>query len=492
SKNVVVLARDRCGQKPLFYFYNGNSLFFASELKAFTRIQDLPRKISASGLDQYLGYGFVSASDCILEGYKKLEAATAMVFDLHDGNLSAESFWTPPAYQTTSKVFDSIELLNELEKLFEASISRHLVSDVPVGVLLSGGLDSSLITAFAHKKIDKLKTFTVSIPGNSKYDEAIYARQISDFFGTEHYELEASDSAHNLLPKLAWQFDEPIADSSIIPMALVSEAVSGHCKVALGGDGGDELFGGYDHYQRLIVLKKLSKLAPIQLRILIARFSERALPLGFKNSNLRTWIMAFGSNFEKELPLVANIFDTFSRKKLLGGFDQNIEFIEDIKKFETGLEGDLLSCSTAWDFQHYLIDDLLVKVDRASMMHSLEVRAPFLDNDLIDFAFNSIPPNEKVTQSNKKIILKKLAAKVLPKNYDFKRKQGFSVPLADWFKKGTFRDMTTDILTSEDCIFDKKTVLQLIEGQDANRNNSERLFSLLNFELWKQSHDVKI
>ena len=492
NNKKVILGRDRSGQKPLFYFYKNRQIYFCSELKALSSIPELPRKVNLGALDQYLAMGFVAGTSCILEGFKKLEAASVMIFDTESGSLKKKLYWTPPSNQ---RLFDRSASLNSrahLEKLLEDSVKRHLVADVPVGVLLSGGLDSSLITAFASRHFEKIKTFNVSIPNNSKYDEAQHAREIAKYFNTEHFELEATDQLTNLLPKLAWHFDEPISDSSIIPMALVSEAVSKNCKVALGGDGSDELFGGYDHYQKLLKLYDLSKFAPKKVRAFIANYAEQKLPLGFKNSNLRTWLMAFGADLKHELPMVANLFDVFSRRQLLAKYKNDIIFEDDRVPLLNSKHGDLISFAMLFDFQKYLIDDLLVKVDRASMMHSLEVRAPFLDTKLIDFAFSNVLSNEKVDKTNKKVLLKKVARKILPHSYDFDRKQGFSIPLSDWLVDGPFKNMAYDILLSNNCTFNKQTVLKLLDGQRKNRNNSERIFSLLNFELWKQTHKIAI
>ncbi len=487
----VYFARDRSGQKPLYYFYNGKSLYFSSELKGLSKIEKLPRKVDIVSLDEYLGFGFVSDHRCIFSGYNKLTPATLMIFDLKNGRLAFEKYWVPPNYKSSSSKLLEIEIIKKLEDLLDYSVAKHLIADVPVGVLLSGGLDSSIVTALASRHVNNLKTFNVSFPENTKFDESKYALKIAQFFNTDHHQFKVTQNSIDILPNLSWYFDEPIADSSIIPMAYISGEVSKHCKVALGGDGSDELFGGYEHYKRLLVLQKIACFIPKFVRSGISNITKNLMPLGFGNSNLRTWLMASGVDFECEVPRVGNLFDFSSRRSLLGEYNPNLVSENDIDRYENYKDQKMVSFAMLKDFQRYLPDDLLVKVDRASMMYSLEVRAPFLENNVLDFCFSSVPLNQKVSMNAKKIILKKLAKEILPTDYDFTRKQGFSVPLQSWFKKGPFKEMAYDILTSQNCTFNKKTVLKLLKGQDGKKNNSERIFSLLNFELWKKSHNVE-
>lgn len=490
AKRRMFLARDRAGEKPLFYHFKADTLHFASELKALLANPDLPRRVSPEALARYLGMGYVAGSDCILQGYQKLPAAHALTFDLDTGARKIWRYWAPPPFGPTegSKYVSDNDLLAELEALLEAAVRRQLVADVPVGVLLSGGVDSSLITAMARRVTNKIKTFTVGFPGHATLDERKHARLISDYFDTEHLELEAPTVSTSVLEKLAVQFDEPIVDSSMIPTYLVSQLVRKHCTVALGGDGGDELFGGYGHYSRLLWMQKNLGRIPFGLRRLIAHGAQTILPIGFKGRN---WLQGLGVDLERGVPLIASYFDDAARRKLIPtravGRNMNSNHTP---LFEPSASMDLLQRATRSDFQNYLTEDILVKVDRASMLNSLEIRAPFLDVNLIEFAYAKVPSHLKATESERKILLKRLAAKVLPPQFDQQRKQGFSIPLASWLKRGEFRDLFHSVLLNSNSSFDRKVVRRLLDGHDKGRNNSERLFALTLFELWREHYRI--
>ena len=487
----LFLARDRAGEKPLFYKIKDNSLQFSSELKALMAYETVPRSISPEALDCYLGMGFVPNDKCILEGFCKLPPAHAMMINLQTFKKTIWKYWDIPKANIDHDL-DEIKLLDELEILLENSVARQLISDVPVGVLLSGGLDSSLITSMAVRNSNKVKTFSIGFSGHKDLDETQHARLIADFFDTDHIELQADTSIAGMLPALAEQFDEPMVDSSMFPTWLVSNLVSQHCKVAIGGDGGDELFGGYEHYSRLLNIEQKTKLFPLNIRQPITNITSELIPLGFLGRNLKTWVSAIGSDFNKTVPMVSCLFDKSTRAKLMSGYHNHPLIAENFHKNNVPHCEGLLERATRTDFQNYLAEDLLVKVDRTSMMNSLELRAPFLDYQLIEFAFGKVPANLKATKNDKKILLKRLASRVLPTNFDKKRKQGFSVPLNEWLKSGPFKDLFWDTLRSKDCIFDAKAVNKLLRDQERGRNNGERLFSLVLFEHWRKKYDAYI
>ena len=243
KKRKLFIARDRAGEKPLFYIIKNKEIIFASTLKALFADDSIDRHLDHESFQCYLAYGYVPGNMCIIEGINKLPPAHALTFDIDTGFSKIWEYWNlpePPNSNDRNFIDESI-LMDELENLLEESVAKQLVADVPVGILLSGGLDSSIITAMAARSKNSFKTFTISFPGYKEYDETEHARLIARHFGTEHIELEATSSLINLLPKLARQFDEPIVDSSMIPTYLVSKLVRKHCTVALGGDGGDEL-----------------------------------------------------------------------------------------------------------------------------------------------------------------------------------------------------------------------------------------------------------
>jgi len=484
---TIFMSRDRAGEKPLFYCHNKTSLAFASELKALLSVENNQISIDNDSLDCYFGMGFVPKNRCILKNYNKLPAAHSLLFDMNSGNLKIWKYWNIPDFNLDAYSNANINALTaELEELLEKSIQQQMIADVPVGVLLSGGVDSSLITAIAARNSDKLKTFTVRFPNSGKFDETEHARLITKKFNTEHIELEASSVEPELLFKLAKQYDEPIVDSSMIPTFLLSQLVQKHCKVVLGGDGADELFGGYEHYSRLLKMEKYAQIIPKFIRTGIATFSEKNINIG---SKARNWLIGFDYDIEKEVPLIASYFDPTTRRNLLKSHINDRDVVaEGIYNSLTFAQGDLIQRATRTDFNNYLAEDILVKVDRSSMLASLEIRAPFLDRDVIDFAYKKVPSYMKVTSNSKKILLKHLAARILPAEFDKKRKQGFSVPMDAWLKEGKFREFFHEILLDSQSIFSKNIVIDLFKGQDKGRNNGERLFALVMFELWRREY----
>lgn len=487
SRQSILLARDRAGEKPLFYRIGDGTLYFASELKALLANSALPRKIDREALDCYLAMGFVPGDRCMLEGYKKLPAAHALLFDLQTGASKVWRYWQLPDWNAPAQPLDDDALLNELEALLEDAVRRQMVADVPVGVLLSGGVDSSLITAMAVRASSKVQTFTIGFPGFAKLDETEHARLIARHFGTQHTELMAEDATADLLQRLARQYDEPIIDSSMIPTLLVSQLVRQHCTVALGGDGGDELFGGYGHYSRLQWMQQKLGVIPRPLRNGAAIAAEKLLPVGVKGRN---WLQGLGGDLANDLPLIASYFDATTRGRLMAKQQGWALIAELVRKERVPTSSDLVQRATRMDFANYLAEDILVKVDRASMLSSLELRAPFLDFRLIDFAFGKVPSRLKAKPHDKKILLKRLTTRLLPPEFDRQRKQGFSIPLGAWLKAGPFRTLFNEVLRDPQCCFDPRTVDGLLRGQDRGYSNGERLFALVLFELWRREYAV--
>lgn len=491
SQQKLFMARDRAGEKPLFYSVANGKFHFASELKGLMADPRFPRQVDPAALDCYLAMGYVPGDRCILRGVNKLPAAHALTFQLNTGELKVWRYWSvPDCDYRDSAVVDAEALLDELESLLGDSVRRQLVADVPVGILLSGGVDSSLITAMAARAAPRVKTFTVRFPGHGNYDETAHARLIARHFGTEHVEVEAGDASVDMLPQLARTFDEPIIDSSMIPTFIVSKLIRQHCSVALGGDGGDELFGGYAHYNRLLWMKQCLGRVPRALRKPIARAADRLLPVGFKGRN---WLQGLGTDFLQDLPLIASYFDLTARNHLMSGIPHGQFVAEEIRQRRVSLSSDLLQRATRMDFENYLAEDILVKVDRASMANSLEIRAPLLDHRIIEFAYGKVPSVLKATATSRKVLLKNLCGRVLPREFDQERKQGFSIPLAGWLKgdnwSGYFQDV---LLGTAGSPFNKKFIGSLMDGQAKGRANSERLFGLVLFELWRKEYRVSV
>lgn len=484
TKEELFVARDRAGEKPLFYSKTPDGFVFASELKALFGAGLLQRSMDPDALDEYLAYGYVSGDRCLVSGVRKLPPASLLRYQLRSGDVTISSYWTVPEDQSSPGA--SIEELSEeLESLLLRSVQRQMISDVPIGVLLSGGVDSSLITAMAARVAPAVKTFTITFPGHA-VDEGPFARLVAGHFGTTHHELVAEPATVELLPLLARQFDEPIADSSMIPTYLVSRLVREHATVAIGGDGGDELFGGYPHYSLLMKEWRLqSRFPAAALRALSAAASF--LPLGTRGRN---HLIGLGGGVAGTIAHVNMYFDAATRRRLLKVRPREraeVRRASLVRRDTTPLRAAMLA-----DFETYLPNDILVKVDRASMLTSLEVRAPFLDPSVIEFAFSRVPDQHRATTGGRKLLLRALGARVLPRGLDLHRKQGFSIPLDQWFK-GDFGVYMKGILEdADDVVLERPVIRELIRGQEAGRSNSNRLFLLTMFELWRREYGMSL
>ena len=488
----VILARDPAGEKPLFYRRAGDAIVFASEIKALIADPACPRELDITALDAYLAFGYVPGECCLLRGVFKLPQGHALSFDVRTGHARTWAHWRLPPHDEQAAASDD-ELLQELERLLTDSVRLRLIADVPVGVLLSGGVDSSLVTAMAARVSSRrVKTFTIAFPGHGEYDEGPYARAVARHFDTEHVELAAEPATVDLLPALARQFDEPIADSSMVPTYLVSKLIRREATVALGGDGGDELFGGYFQHSWVQQQARIGRWMPGPARAAARSVVTHLLPHGTKGRN---YLLGLAAGHPYNIVQFNVVFDAAARQRLLAPLgDRAVKpgAAEDYKAALCRDRETSLQQATALDFRTYLVDDILAKVDRASMLCSLEVRAPFLDPRLIDLAFRRVPDRLRATAAERKVLLRRLADRVLPSGLDLTRKQGFSLPLAKWFK-GDWGAFVEDVLTSRDAeMFDRQTIRQLLANQRAGLSNTHRLFALTMVELWRREYRVTV
>jgi asparagine synthase (glutamine-hydrolysing) len=484
----VLLARDRAGEKPLFYRHEPGRLVFASELKALMADPRFPRELDLHALDHYLAYGYVPGTMCVLRGVRKLAQGQAVTYELDTDVCRSWRYWDLPEPPRTIRE-SSDDLMRELERLLEDSVRRQLVADVPVGVLLSGGIDSSLVTAMAARVASTpIRTFTVSFPGHKTHDEAPHARLVAEHFGTQHTELAAEPASVDLLPVLARQYDEPMADSSMVPTYLVSRLVRQHAKVALSGDGGDELFGGYHHYRWIQRSARLRRVVPGPIRRLVA-MTGRLLPVGVPGRNHLT---AVAGDERANIAHVNLYFDRWARRRLLVPTVQHgaHEMPEDYRSALCRPAHGSLRQATEADFRTTLVDAYLVKVDRASMLASLEVRAPWLDHRIIEFAFGRLSDELRATAGELKILPRRLARRLLPPALDLGRKLGLSLPLASWFR-GEWGAFVESVLHEADpSVLNPDVIRELIAGQRRGLANTARLFALTMFELWRREYRV--
>jgi asparagine synthase (glutamine-hydrolysing) len=451
-----------------------------------------PRQLDGEALNLYLAYGYVPGERCMLKGVRKLMQGHAAVLEVETGTLKVWRYWELPNAAESGTHAPAGELLDELEALLLDSVRRQLVADVPVGILLSGGVDSSLVTAMAARvSSGPVRTFTISFPGHRSYDESPYARLVARHFQTEHTELAAEPARVDLLPELARQYDEPLADSSMVPTYLVSRLIRQHATVALGGDGGDELFGGYLHYDWIQRQALARSLLPALLRRVVGAGAAGWLPVGLRGRN---YLIGISGDVNRSIAHANLFFDAATRRRLLcpawSSATEKVFVAEDHKAELCGREGTALQRATAVDFATYLVDDILVKVDRASMLTSLEVRAPWLDYRIVEMAFGRVPDSLRVAGGERKILSRRLAARWLPANLDLDRKQGFSIPLRNWLK-GDWGRYIEDVLSEADTrLFSRDAVTGLIAAQRHGLANEQRLYALTMFELWRREYNV--
>jgi asparagine synthase (glutamine-hydrolysing) len=485
QRNAVFLARDRAGEKPLFYHHANGTLRFASELKGLLADPAMPRRVDREALDCYLTFAYVPGERCMLQGYHKLPAAHAMTFDCATGALEVRRYWSLPDLAPAERQPSGDELVRTLEDLLEGAVRRQLVADVPVGLLLSGGVDSSLITALAARSGQRLKTFTVGFKDAPEFDETAHADLIARHFGTDHTVLDADAVAVDLMPRLARQFDEPMVDSSMIPTFLVTQQIGRQCKVALGGDGGDELFGGYYSASRMAQLQHRLNIAPLALRRVVSRLSAAVLPPGLRG---RPLLIQIGVDPDTDVPPFMPQFEQRQRRRLMTSHADWPVVGEAIRAGRVPKTTDAVQRVTRFDFMNYMPEDILVKVDRASMLNSLEVRSPFLDVAVIEFAYGQVPTHLKASPQDRKIILKKLAEKILPRTFDRKRKQGFGIPIGHWLRAGPWRSMFEQVLYDSRATFSRIEVERLFRSLESGRAVKEHLFALGLFELWRREY----
>jgi asparagine synthase (glutamine-hydrolysing) len=489
TRNRILCARDRAGEKPFFYHHANGTIRFGSELKALLVDPTLPRRIEPAALDYYLAFGYVPGEQCLLQGFRKLPPAHALEFDLASGALKTYRYWNLPDYVEPAGPMNEGELLEELERLMETAVRRQLIADVPVGLLLSGGVDSSLITALAARSGTRLKTFTVGFPETPEYDETAHAALIAKAFDTDHTVMQADVVTVDLMGQLAKQFDEPIVDSSMIPTFLVTQQISRQCKVALGGDGGDELFGGYRSASQIAKYHQQLSAWPLMLRKPIAKLAGSILPYNFP----RRWsLLILGMDTAHDLIPIQPKLDAHYRRQLMGSSLSWPTPSESFRASRIPQCRDPVQRMTRFDFLNYMPEDILVKVDRSSMLNSLEVRAPFLDVPVIEFAYRHLPSSLKATPVDRKIMLKRLAARILPKDFDRQRKKGFGIPIGKMICQGPWRTKFEEVLFDSRSLFSQDSVRNMFQRHLRGFDYADNLFALCLLELWRREYRVEL
>jgi asparagine synthase (glutamine-hydrolysing) len=487
----LLLARDRFGIKPLYYRLAEGTLSFASELKAMLEQPGFSREIDPRAMASYLAFNSIPAPLTIFSEARKLPAGT--VLSWRDGAIERTRYARPrPVAADRAQTGPPAELAAELREVLRDSVRAHLVADVPVGVLLSGGVDSAGLTALAAaEQGSAVKTFSIGFE-ESSFDELSRARLVAERYKTDHHELILRPDAVDLLPRLVEAFDEPFGDSSALPTYLVSQLAAGEVKVALSGEGGDELFGGYYTYVADLLAPRLGRLATLAAPLI------EALPSSDGKASFDYKAKRFAR--AAHLPPLERhhawkeIFSTEGRASLLGAGDPGWDPVDLYRERYAETAGaEQLARLQDVDLGIYLADDLLVKTDRSSMAHSLELRVPFLDTEVADFALGLATPL-KVRGFVKKRLLRRALAPLLPREILRGPKQGFSIPLAAWLR-GPLEPFAREVLSPatlarQGCL-DPVAVGSLLEDHCSGREDlSRQLWGLMAFTLWFDRYAV--
>jgi len=490
----LFLARDRVGKKPLYYYFDGKRFLFGSEIKAILEDDIVPREVDMRTMHHYLTFGYSPSPSTMFKGIHKLPPAHYLV--LEKNTVCTKAYWT---LEYEEKWKGSPKEMEErlLEKLKEA-VRIRLISEVPLGAFLSGGLDSSTVVALMSEICKTpVKTFTIGFE-EQDYSEIQYARRVAEHLQTEHHEFIVKPDAMEVLPKLIWHYNEPFGDSSCIPTYYLAKLAREHVTVALNGDGGDESFAGYDRYKAGRASLWLGQVPKPLLRA----GSRLAGRLDLSSANGRRGRYAKAKNYLETLSRYPSLWERYARwinyfeedeKETLydADFKQEIKSIHSSELFRDRMRfGETLGTVDQLmrlDVATYLPEDLLIKMDVATMAHSLEARSPFLDHEVMEFAAR-LPESLKLNGWTSKYLLRKIASRLLPKEILSRPKMGFGVPIGRWFQN-ELKEYLYEVLLDPQALrrgyFKKESLVHLLEEHTQKRkDHAFKLWALLNLELW--------
>lgn len=487
----LILARDRIGKKPLYYYFNDGIFVFASELKSIKAKIDSLGSINQQSLNEYFTYGYISSSDTIYSKIKKLKPSHIAI--VKNGTFTERKYWEIRFEPNTLN--DEPAILTNVENLISEAVKIRMISDVPLGAFLSGGIDSSLIVAMMAKHSSApIKTFTIGFD-RKDFDESIYAKKIAHIFGTDHTEEIVKPNYAELIENILLDFDEPFGDSSALPTYILSKMTKNYVTVALSGDGGDELFGGYHVYsiaKNELVLDKFPDFAKSLFKSL-----AKVYPPKFRGGNTlyRASLKSPAERFSERRKIFyeSELESLFLPEAFYDIYKQDPNVKQLINFNEAKSLDFMLQCQYN-DFKNYMVDDILVKVDRMSMLNSLEVRSPLLDYSIAELAFK-ISPKFMNKDGQQKYILKKILEKYLPKELIYKKKQGFALPLRHWFNNELF-DFSHDYIFSNQMrltnLFNFTYIEKIFDiHKKGRRDMSYRLWLILAFSVWIQKNKIQ-
>lgn len=497
AKQKLFACRDRAGVKPFFYYWKDGLFLFGSELKALMQHPEFEKEINLDAVSAFMQFGYVPTPHCIFENAHKLNPGYFLEVDVAKHSLHTEQYWNVyDAYNKPTLKISLPEAMEETEKLLTSAFQYRMVSDVPVGVFLSGGYDSSCVTAILQKNnTEKIKTFTIGVP-DAGLNEAPDAKKIAEHLGTDHTEYYCTEKeALEIVPQLPFFYDEPFADSSAIPTSLVSRIAREKVTVALSADAGDEIFAGYNRYDYMVKYGNKIKKVPGFVRKTAAAVMDvipaNSIPVLNKK-------YLFHSRYEKaksllKEPSAQNILMSLTQQ--MSDKDAATLFKKNTHKLSSFFDSkelkeenySILSYMMAIDYQTYLLDDILQKVDRAGMSVSLEGREPFLDQRIIEWAAQ-LPMEYKYNKGNKKFIIKEIVHKYLPKELMDRPKKGFGIPISTWLQNDLkpFVDRYFDESFIEKQNIFNNDIIQRVKKSfyDGKIERAEKIWYLLMFQMW--------
>jgi asparagine synthase (glutamine-hydrolysing) len=482
KRQRLLAARDRFGKKPLNYYWDGQRLIFGSEIKSILEA-GIPREVNHIALDEYLVYRCVPAPNTLFKGVMKLPAAHILVYE--NGQISTKRYWELPFTPTCKD--DEATAIERTMALLKDAVEVRLMSDVPLGAFLSGGIDSSIVVGLMSSMMSQpVKTFSIGFEEDD-FSELPYARQVAKHFGTDHHEFFVRPELISVLPQLVWAYDEPFADASMLPTYYVSKLAREHVTVALTGDGGDEIFGGYLPYRREWLISHI----PPMLRFLLS-FGSGFMPDGMRGKKrLGSLLRDLPTRVvQSQMLFAAGSRSLMYSPEYYAQVSDHNPYERLTSEFRAVSDLDVRAQLQYVDVRAYLANDILVKVDKASMFNSLETRAPLLDQYLVEYVA-SLPATLRTRNGVLKYLLKKAAADLLPAEILTRRKQGFGVPTKHWFRgdlNGYAHDMLLSTRAQQRGIFDPQFIREMLKAHPRTTlvNRSSPIWTLLCLELWFQ------
>ena len=497
AANTLMLLRDRAGVKPLYWYFHDGLLMFASELKSFHEHPGFNKELCLDGLALFLQHGYIPQPHTIFKNTRKLKAGHRLIIDLGSKTLSEEKYWDVFDCYLQPKIKASEEeVLHKTEELLTSACEYRMVADVPVGVFLSGGYDSSVVTALLQsRRSEKLKTFAIGFQEEA-YNEAHHARRVAEYLGTDHTEYYCTQQdALNILPRLPEIWDEPFGDASTIPTVLLSEVTRNEVTVSLSADGGDEIFGGYDKYIFSRKMESIFRKIPLRKHLgsFLNNINPDRIPLLSGDPNFSRRYTKVASSMEAKHPteMLGIIGSAFFRKEVEELIAKPFTHLKtDFEPYD-GLDNhnDIYNSLMAVDYKTYQLDDILVKVDRATMSCGLEGREPLLDYRIIEY-ISRLESSFKIRGNDRKYLLKEITHKYLPKEMMDRPKMGFGVPIIDWFR-AELRDYLLSYLSErrivEAGIFNVNKVIEVRDKYLAGKSDDiSKIWFLLVFEMWRE------